>query len=148
MSNSQMLIRLGNIGDLDGRLRSHAMKYLCLIFVDEAQFDSLPKIEQDSYVNKHFAFNDELREGGYFIVAQALQSIETAVTIRVSNGKVSVTDGPFAETKEQLRGFYLIEARDLNEAIRLASNIPSARLGSVEVRPILELNPPQKSVAQ
>ena len=116
------------------------MKYLCLIFVNETHFGALPRTEQESYVRKHFAYDDELRQGGHFIAAEALQSVKTAVTVRAPNGKVLVTDGPFAETKEQVGGFYLIDARDLNEAIRLASNIPSARIGNVEVRSIMELN--------
>ena len=82
-----------------------------------------------------------LRQSGYRIAAEALESVQTATTVRVRNGKVSVTDGPFAETKEQLAGFYLIDARDLNEAIQVASKIPAARVGSVEVRPIRQLNP-------
>jgi hypothetical protein len=83
---------------------------------------------------------DELRSSGQHIAADALQTVETATTIRVRNGKVSITDGPFAETKEQLGGFFLIEARDLNEAIRIASKIAGARIGCVEVRPLKGLN--------
>ncbi len=124
------------------------MKYLCLIFIDEKQYDALPPSEQDACVSEHFAYDEELRENGHLIATEALQSVKTASTIRVWNGKLSVTDGPFAETKEQLGGFYLIEAYDFNEAIRVASRIPSARLGCIEVRPILELNPPGLSVAR
>jgi hypothetical protein len=83
-----------------------------------------------------------LRESGHSIAAEALQPVHTATTVRVRNGKVSITDGPFAETKEQLAGFYLIDARDLNEAIQLASKIPPARVGSIEVRPTRELGVP------
>ena len=82
-----------------------------------------------------------LRNTGVLVAAEALQPVETATTVRVRNGRVSVTDGPFAETKEQLAGFYLIEARDLNEAIQVAVKIPPAREGSVEVRPVRQLNP-------
>ena len=117
------------------------MKYLCLIFIDEKQYDALPQSEQDARVNEHLAYDEELRNNGYLIATEALQSVKTATTVRVQNGKLSTTDGPFAGTKEQLGGFYLIEARDLNDAIRIASKIPSARLGSIEVRPILDLNP-------
>jgi hypothetical protein len=84
---------------------------------------------------------DEFRQSGVLVAAEALQPIATAATVRVRNGKVSVTDGPFAETKEQLAGFYLLDARDLNEAIQMAAKIPPAREGSVEVRPVRDLMP-------
>ena len=86
------------------------------------------------------AFSDGVRENGQCITAEALQPVASATTVRVRNGKVSVTDGPFAETKECLAGFYLMEARDLNEAIQLASRIPPAEIGSIEVRPVRTLN--------
>jgi hypothetical protein len=85
------------------------------------------------------AYGEGLRERRQWIAAEALQSVQTAVTVRVRNGKVSVSDGPFAETKEQLAGFYLVDARDLNDAVQIASRIPPARVGSIEVRPIREL---------
>ena len=84
---------------------------------------------------------NSLRDRGVLLAAEPLHPIETAATVRVRNGKVSITDGPFAETKEQLAGFYLVEARDLNEAIQMASRIPPARQGSIEVRPVRELVP-------
>ena len=115
------------------------MKYLCLIFVDEQMYDALPQSVQDTYVKEHFALDDALRAQGHLIVTEALQAAQSAATITTRDGKLSITDGPFAETKEQLGGFYLIEARDLNDAIRIAAKIPSARIGMVEVRPILEL---------
>lgn len=117
------------------------MKYLCLIYNDQKRLDAMPKSEWDALVDEHLAYDDVLRESGHFLAAEALQAGETATVVRVRNGKLSVTDGPFAETKEQLGGFFLIEARDLNEAIQVAAKIPSARLGSVEVRPIRELKP-------
>lgn len=117
------------------------MKYLCLIYNDPKQLDAMPKPQWDTLVDEHLAYDDVLRESGHFVAAEALQAAETATVVRVRNGKMSVTDGPFAETKEQLGGFFLIEARDLNEAIQVAAKIPSARLGSVEVRPIRELKP-------
>jgi hypothetical protein len=80
-----------------------------------------------------------MRKSGHYVAAEALQPVKTARTVRVRNGKTSITDGPFAETKEQLGGFYLIEAADENEALRLAAQIPPARVGSIEVRPIREL---------
>ena len=108
------------------------MKYLCLVYLDEKKLDSIPDSECR-------ACGEALRKSGHHIAAEALQSVHTATTVRVRNGKVSVTDGPFAETKEQLAGFYLIDAKDLNEAIQLASKIPPARAGSIEVRPTREL---------
>jgi hypothetical protein len=109
------------------------MKYLCLVYLEEKKLEDIPDSECKAY-------GDGLRASGHAIAAEALQSIHTATTVRVRNGKLSVTDGPFAETKEQLAGFYLIDANDLNEAIQLASRIPPARAGSVEVRPVRELS--------
>lgn len=109
------------------------MKYLCLVYLDEQNLHGI----HDSECK---ACGDALRQGGHHLAAEALQPVHTATTVRVRNGKLSVTDGPFAETKEQLAGFYLIDARDLNEAIQLAARIPPARVGSVEVRPVRELS--------
>jgi hypothetical protein len=117
------------------------MKYLCLIYSDEKQMDALPKPEWEALVEAHLSYDEELRQSGHFLVAEALQPSDAATIVRVRNGRLSVTDGPFAETKEQLGGFFLIAARDLNQAIQLAGRIPSARMGSVEVRPIRELKP-------
>ena len=108
------------------------MKYLCLVYLDEKKLDAVP--DSDC-----MAFSDSLRKSGHSIAAEALQSVHTATTVRVRDGKMSMTDGPFAETKEQLAGFYLIDAKDLNEAIQLAAKIPPARVGSIEVRPTREL---------
>ena len=105
------------------------MKYLCLVYLDEKRLDELP---DDDCVD----FDTAIRKSGQCVASEALESVQTATTVRVRNGKVAVTDGPFAETKEQLAGFYMIEARDLNDAIQLASKIPPARVGSIEVRPI------------
>ena len=116
------------------------MKYLCLVYLDEKTWNALSRSEYDALVGEILDFREELRKNGRLIVADALQHVQPATTLRVRNGTVSVTDGPFAETKEQLGGFYLIDAEDLNDAIRLASRIPSARLGTVEVRPIKELD--------
>jgi hypothetical protein len=115
------------------------MKYLCLVYYDEETLDAMPRDEFAAFSAEHVALDEELRQSGHSIVAEALQPVQTAATVRVRNGKLSITDGPFAETKEQLGGFYLIEARDLNEAIQAAARIPSARLGSIEVRPIWDL---------
>jgi len=115
------------------------MKYLCLIFNEETMLDAMPRNDFQAFVDEHLAYDDVMRESGHYLVSNALQSVQLATTVRVRNGKMSVTDGPFAETKEQLGGFILIEARDLNDAIQVAAKIPSARTGSIEVRPILEL---------
>lgn len=116
------------------------MKYLCLVYHDEEQIDALPESEYDAMVNDVLDYREELRQSGHYVASNALEFVHSATTIRVRNGNVSITDGPFAETKEQLGGFYLIEARDLNDAIRVASKMPPARLGSIEVRAIREFD--------
>jgi hypothetical protein len=105
------------------------MKYLCLVYLDENRLDELP--DEDCV-----AYDTAIRKSGHCVASEALESVQTATTVRMRNGNLSITDGPFAETKEQLAGFYMIEAKDLDEAIRLASKIPPARVGSIEVRPI------------
>lgn len=105
------------------------MKYLCLVYLDENRLAELPDAEC-------VAFDTGLRSDGRCLASEALQSVNTATTVRVRDGRVTVTDGPFAETKEQLAGFYMVEARDLNEAIQIASRIPPARVGGIEVRPV------------
>ena len=115
------------------------MKYLCMVIIDEKKLDALPETDLQALVDESLEYDDTLRKGGHFLAAQALESVNAATTVRMRNGKVSITDGPFAETNEQIGGFILIEARDLNEAIQLASHIPGARLGGVEVRPVKEL---------
>jgi len=112
------------------------MKYLCLVYLDEKTFDAAPGRPSDA---ECFAFGEGIQKSGRYVAAEALQPVKTAKTVRVRAGKASITDGPFAETKEQLGGFYLIEAADLNEALQLAAKIPPARVGSIEVRPIREL---------
>jgi hypothetical protein len=112
------------------------MKYLCLVYVDWKVLEQLSGPEFDALVSESLDYDDELRQRGYLIEAQALQPVETATTVRVRNNKLSTTDGPFAETKEQLGGFVFIEASDLNDALQIASKIPSAKLGTIEVRPI------------
>jgi hypothetical protein len=116
------------------------MKYLCLIYDEETRMAAMAKTEADAFHGEYFAFTESIRQNGQLLGGNALQPVHTATTVRVRNGKMSTTDGPFAETKEQLGGYYLIEARDLNDAIQVASRIPSARLGSIEVRPIVEYN--------
>jgi hypothetical protein len=114
-------------------MRTLPMKYLCLVYLEEQKLHAIPDTECA-------ACGDGFRRNGVLIAAEALQPVETATTVRIRNGKLSVTDGPFAETKEHLAGFYLIEARDLNDAIQAASKIPPAREGSIEVRPVRQLN--------
>src|ERR1700729_103490 len=115
------------------------MKYLCMVLVDEKKLEALSANELQALDDESLAYDDSLRKRGHLITAQALESVQTATIVRVRNGKVSLTDGPFAETNEQIGGFLLIEARDLNEAIQIASKVPPARLGGIEVRPIKEL---------
>ena len=114
------------------------MKYLCLAYEEENTLNDLSRSEWDSLRGETLSYLEELRSRGHIITAEALQSARTATTVRVRGGRVSLTDGPFAETKEHLGGFFLINARDLNEAIQVASRWPSVRLGSIEVRPIEE----------
>jgi len=109
------------------------MKYLCLVYLEQEKLRAVPDSECANC-------GEGFRNSGLLIAAEALQPTSTAATVRVRNGRLSITDGPFAETKEQLAGFYLIEARDLNDAIQTASKIPPAREGSIEVRPIRELD--------
>ena len=115
------------------------MRYLCLVYLVEKDMSAMSKKEADACTEESLAYDDDLRKAGHFLVAHALQPVEAATTIRVRSGKLSTTDGPFAETKEQLGGFILIEARDLNEAIQVASKIPPASVGSIEVRPVREI---------
>jgi hypothetical protein len=115
------------------------MKYVCLVYLVENDMSEMTKKEADACTDESLAYDDALRKAGHLIVAHALQPVESATTVRVRNGKLFATDGPFAETKEQLGGFILIDARDLNEAIQVASKIPMASRGSIEVRPIREL---------
>lgn len=115
------------------------MKYACLVYVEEAVMQGLSSGEGTKLTDDSMDFDADLKRRGHLLVAQALQSPDTAVTIRVRNGKMSSTDGPFTETKEHLAGFMLIEARDLSEAVQLASTAPMARVGSIEVRPFLDL---------
>jgi hypothetical protein len=118
------------------------VKYLCLVYLDERALSALPQQELDALVGEALEYDDALRRSGHYVASNALQSVRTATTIRIRDGRMATTDGPFAETKEQLGGFMLIEARDLNDAIRVAARIPPGRLGCVEVRPVRELERP------
>jgi len=116
------------------------MKYLCLVYSEERLLENIDDAEC-------VACDASLRESGHNLAAEALQPVQTATTLRMRNGRMSITDGPFAETKEQLAGFYLVEARDLNEALRIASRIPAARVGCVEVRPVRPIRETVKEAA-
>jgi hypothetical protein len=118
------------------------MKYLCLIYDAEKQMAELPPQEGRQMMGEYRTFTDDIIRTGHMIAGEALHPTSTATTIRMRNGRLATTDGPFAETKEQLGGFYLIEARDLNEAIQIASRIPSVRSGSIEVRPVVDFAQP------
>lgn len=115
------------------------MKYLCLVYFEEKTLEALSKMESDRLVRESLAYDEALQSSGHLIVAHALEPVRTATSLRLRSGKLSITDGPFAETKEQLGGFILIDADDLNDAIQAASKIPMARLGRIEVRPTWEL---------
>jgi hypothetical protein len=118
------------------------MKYLCLIYSDESQWPKLAETDTQKMMAEYREFGDGIKASGHYIAGHRLEPTHTATTLRSRNGKLSTSDGPFAETKEQLGGFYMIEARDLNEAIQVASKIPGVRHGSVEVRPIAEVPAP------
>jgi hypothetical protein len=113
------------------------MKYLCLIYDEESKMAAMAKSESDAFMGEYFGFTNAVKASGHYVAGEALQPVHTATTVRIRNGKLTTTDGPFAETKEQLGGFYLVDATDLNEAIQIAGRIPSARIGSIEVRPIV-----------
>ena len=112
------------------------MKYLCLIYSDEAAGAARTQEQTTAMWGEYMAYTDDIRKSGHLLGGEALQPTSTATTIRIRNGKLSTTDGPFVETKEQLGGFYLVEAKDLNDAIQVASRIPGAKYGAIEVRPV------------
>ena len=117
------------------------MKYLCLVFYDENIINNMTSNEWQALNHECVACDEGLRESGKMIGGNALHPSATATSLRIRDGKPLITDGPFAETKEQLAGYYMLDARDLNEAIQLASKIPPARFGTIEIRPIRELDP-------
>ncbi|HUR32856.1 MAG TPA: YciI family protein [Vicinamibacterales bacterium] len=116
------------------------MRYLCLIYDAEQTLSAMPKAEREQMMSDYFAFTGDIRKKGHYVAGEALQPVRTATTVRVRHGQLVTTDGPFAETTEQLGGFYLIDARDLNEAIQVAAKIPSAKFGSIEVRPVVDFS--------
>jgi hypothetical protein len=115
------------------------MKYLCMVYCEESKLAALSQADYDKLVAEHGVLNEALQKSGHYITAHALEPVRTAKIVRVRNGKLSATDGPFAETKEQLAGVYLIDARDLDDALRVAGRIPAVRMGTVEIRPVMEL---------
>lgn len=114
------------------------MKYLCMVFYNEEERNALPDDQSQSLIDEAIDFDTQLRKSGHLVTAYPLDQVREARTVRVRAGEVSVTDGPYTEAKEHIGGFVLIEARDTNEAVQLAARIPPARLGGVEVRPIIE----------
>ena len=123
------------------------MRYACLVYTDDSKLDALSSDEWNTLIDQHLENDAALQESGHFLAGAPLEPVATATLVRVRGAKVSVTDGPFAETKEQLGGFLLIEARDLNEAIQIASRIPVARVGTIEVRPVRELVDLKRGIA-
>jgi len=117
------------------------MKYLLLIYGNEKEFGAIPDAEKGKIFEEYMDYTRRIKKAGHYISGEALQAISTATTVRVRNGKTLTTDGPFAETREQLGGFYMVEAKDLDEAIKLAAGIPDVRMGSIEVRPIMPTPP-------
>ena len=112
------------------------MQYMLLIYGNDLAWSTLPEEERQAMMQEYFAYTDELKQSGKYIAGDALQPVSTAKTIQVRNGETLTTDGPFAETKEQLGGYFLVEAEDLDAAVAIAARIPAARLGSIEVRPL------------
>lgn len=116
------------------------MRFLCAVYVEPKTMEMLSPAEGAALDRDSLAYDEELRRSGHYLASDALQRVTAARTVRVRNGKLSVIDGPFAETKEQLGGFILVEARDLDEAVELASQIPMAKHGTIEVRPVMEIS--------
>ena len=116
------------------------MKYICLGYIEPNKFESMAENERNAMVDECFTYDDELRKNGHFAGGEALQPARNAATLRFQNGKVTITDGPYAETKEQLGGILILEARDLNHAIQLMSNHPGVRGGPFEIRPAADLS--------
>ena len=114
------------------------MRYLCMIYIDEGELGAMPRARLAEVEQQCLTHTSELVSAGQLVAAERLASVKTATTVRARNDQLSVTDGPFAETREQLAGFYLIDARDLNEAIRIAGRIPPGQFGCIEIRPVMD----------
>jgi hypothetical protein len=115
------------------------MQYLLLIYGEEKAWTEMSDAERNRMYGEYMTFTADIKQSGHWIGGNPLQPVHTATTVRVRDGKVSTTDGPFAETREQLGGYYLVEAKDLDEATRLAARVPGAKLGSIEVRPVMPI---------
>jgi hypothetical protein len=115
------------------------MKYICLGYIEEKKWETMSDSERNAFMDECFTYDDELRKNGHFVSGEALQGAQNAITLRWRGGKVAVTDGPFAETKEQLGGIMVLEARDLNHAIQLMSKHPGVKGGPFEIRPAADL---------
>ncbi len=120
--------------------KEKTMKYICLGYIDEKQWSTVTESQQQECMDECFSYDDILRKNGNFAGGEALESASIATTIRWQNGKISITDGPYAETKEQLGGILILEARDLNHAIRLMSEHPGVKVGPFEIRPAADLS--------
>ena len=118
------------------------MRYMCLLHFDTSIMKRASKADQLDLDRRSLAYDEQLKAEGHYVASQAIQEGDSAVLVRVRNGQMSTTDGPYIETKEQMAGFILIEARDMNEAVRLAGGIPIAEIGTIEVRPIFEIPTP------
>jgi hypothetical protein len=121
------------------------MRYLCAVYLEPKTMEMLSPAQKVTLDRDSIAYDEELRRSGHYIASDALQRVASAKTLRVRNGRLSVMDGPFAETKEQLGGFILVEAQDMDEAVELASKIPMAKHGSIEVRPVMEISAKARS---
>jgi hypothetical protein len=118
------------------------MKYMLLIYDDERVWAKMGASEQQKLFGEYMAFTESIKKSGHYISGAPLQPIASATSVKIRNDKQLVTDGPFAETQEQLGGYYMVDARDLDEAIGIAARIPSVRLGTIEIRPVMEIGAP------
>jgi hypothetical protein len=118
------------------------MRYMCLVHFDTSIMKTASTARQQDIDRRSLAYDEQLKAEGHYVISQAIQEGDSAILVRVRNGQMSTTDGPYIETKEQMAGFILIEARDMNEAVRLAAGIPLAEIGTIEVRPIFEVPAP------
>ena len=117
------------------------MQYICLIYEQESEWAKMTDAEKGVMYTDYYKFSDEIKKSGHWVAGDPLEPTHTATTVRVRSGKAQTTDGPFAETKEQLGGYYIIDAKDLDEAVAIAARIPGARIGSIEVRPLMVVPP-------
>ena len=123
------------------------MKYLCLIYDEEKKMSTMSKAEADAFMGEYFTFTNEVKQSGQYVAGEALHPVHTATTVRIRNGKTSTTDGPFAETKEQLGGYYIVDVPTLDDAVKWAAKCPSAPFGSIEVRPLGIITAPDGGIA-